>query len=317
MKQIHAKKNHRSHAFTLVELLVVIAIIGVLVALLLPAVQAAREAARRTQCVNNMKQIMLSMHNFHDTHLYLPPCSVTPHATAPVHDKWKIPRTGVYHGWAAFLLPYMEGSNLSNKYAWDQDWMAPANAPVVETHVKSYMCPSTPIMKRIDAFTDRGFTTKAACTDYGIMRGVSSNLNAVGLLDPGTAANLQGVMQPNEILRFAEIPDGLSNTFWLDEDAGRPTIYRTARKKLTGRQAGGSPFSHDNEHILHGYDKTGSSEPNPYAMNVRNGDEVYGFHAGGAVFGFGDGSVRFLSDSTDLKTIAKLITRAGGELVPN
>ncbi len=312
-----ANKPSCHRAFTLVELLVVIAIIGVLVALLLPAVQSAREAARRAQCINNMKQIMLSMHNFHDTHNYLPPSSVKPHASTPIHDMWKIPRTNVYHGWAAFLLPYMEGKNLSDKYVWNQDWMAPVNAPVVESHVKTYICPSTPNAKRTDDFTDRGFTTKAACSDYGIMNGVSADLGNVGLLDPGTAANREGVMQPNFIIRFAEIPDGLSNTFWLDEDAGRPTVYRTAKKKLAGRQEGGSPFSHNNEHILHGYDKSGTSQPNQYAINVRNGDEIYGFHPGGAVLGFGDGSVRFMSESTDLKTIAKMITRMGGETVPN
>src|SRR5437868_10402130 len=107
-----AISSSRRSGFTLVELLVVIAIIGVLVALLLPAVQSARESARRMQCTNNIRQIGLALHNFHDTNLTLPPGSITSGTTSNAHTKFNIP-TNVIHGWAVFIYPYMEQKALS------------------------------------------------------------------------------------------------------------------------------------------------------------------------------------------------------------
>jgi prepilin-type N-terminal cleavage/methylation domain-containing protein len=307
-----------SRGFTLVELLVVIAIIGVLVALLLPAVQSAREAARRMQCSNNMKQIMLAMHNFHDTYHVLPPGAVRPSTTAPVHDVFKIPRTGVNHSWAPFILPFMEQRPLFDKYKWDQDWASTPNRPVVETHLNTFICPSTPIPKRFEEFTTAGgLSAKASASDYGIINAVSAGgLNGLGLIDVGTNANPEGVMNVNVILRMGEVQDGLSNTFWLDEDAGRPGRYRTGRKKVSGTQNDASAFNDNNEHVLHGYDQTGSSTPEKYAMNVTNNNEIYGFHPAGTMAGFGDGSIRFLMESTDIRIIARQLTRNGGEVMP-
>lgn len=297
----------RPSGFTLVELLVVIAIIGVLVALLLPAVQSAREAARRMQCSNNMKQIMLSMHNFHDTYLVLPPGAVRPHTTAPVHDRFMIPRTGVNHGWGPFILPFMEQKPLYDQYKWDQDWASAANANVVQTHLATFICPSSPIQKRFE-------TPKASAADYAIFNGVSTGLNTLGLIDPGTNANFEGVMKVNEILRMAEIQDGTSNTFWVVETAGRPTRYRTGRTKVAGAQNDTSAFNDANEGILHGYDRTGTTTPERYAMNVTNNNEMFSFHPAGVMCGFGDGSIKLLLDSTDIRIIARQITRNGGEV---
>jgi prepilin-type N-terminal cleavage/methylation domain-containing protein len=298
-------------AFTLVELLVVIAIIGVLVALLLPAVQSAREAARRMQCSNNVKQIMLSMHHFHDTYLVLSPGAVRGGSLTPAHSKFNVP-ANIKHGWAPFILPFMEQKPLADRYRYDLDWTDAGNTQVVEVHLKVFICPSTPEQKRVD-------TAKSAASDYGILNGCDvTGLNPLGLLDPGTAAvSGHGVMKVNEMIRFAEITDGLSNTFWLDECAGRPKRYRRGLKLVSGLQSGNaSAYSDANEHIIHGATPTGSPQTGPFAINATNEDEMYAFHPAGAMAGFGDGSVRFLMETIDMKIAAAMVTRGGGESVP-
>src|SRR5262245_45671193 len=125
-------------AFTLIELLVVIAIIAILIALLVPAVQRVRESANRTQCLNNMKQIGLALHSFHDAYKFLPPGYVT--AAMP---KLNVPN-GVNHGWAVFILPYIEQKDLAAIYRFDKDWSDAVNAPVCAKIVKTFVCPSVP-----------------------------------------------------------------------------------------------------------------------------------------------------------------------------
>jgi prepilin-type N-terminal cleavage/methylation domain-containing protein len=306
-------RPHRT-GFTLVELLVVIAIIGVLVALLLPAVQAARESARRMQCSNNMKQIMLSMHHFHDAYLVLPPGAVRASTTAPVHDRFRIPRSGVTHGWAGFLLPFMEQKPLADKYRWDLDWKHADNIPVTEVQLKVFFCPSTPDGKRLDTQSP----IRAAASDYGIMNGINAGgLSSLGLIDLGTNGAPEGVMRVNELIRLAEIVDGTSNTFWLDECAGRPKKYRRGQKVVSGLQTSlnASAWSDANEHIIHGAVASGSPQTGPYAINATNEDEMYSFHPAGMLAGFGDGSIRFLQESIEMRVVAALVTRAGGEVV--
>ena len=305
----------RRTAFTLVELLVVIAIIGVLVALLLPAVQAARESARRMQCSNNVKQIMLSMHHFHDAHLVLPPGAVRQASPWGVHDKFNIPRTGnVEHGWEGFILPFMEQKPLADRYRWDLSWQDTTNHPVTEVHLKVFICPSTPDGKRLDTQSP----IKASASDYGILNGVrNTDLNPLGLIDAGTNGAPEGVMKVNELLRFAEITDGTSNTFWLDECAGRPKRYRRGLRVVAGLQSppNASAWSDNNEQLIHGANQSGSSQPGAYAINASNEDEMYSFHPNGIMAGFGDGSVRFLQESVEMRVVAALNTRAGGEVV--
>jgi hypothetical protein len=124
-------------------------------------------------------------------------------------------------------------------------------------------------------------------------------------------------MKVNEMIRFAEITDGLSNTFWLDECAGRPKRYRRGLKLVSGLQSGNaSAYSDANEHIIHGATPTGSPQTGPFAINATNEDEMYAFHPAGAMAGFGDGSVRFLMETIDMKIAAAMVTRGGGESVP-
>jgi prepilin-type N-terminal cleavage/methylation domain-containing protein len=308
-----ASFRRRRRGFTLVELLVVIAIIGVLVALLLPAVQAARESARRMQCSNNIRQIGLALHNFHDVNQALPPGGVATAAGPTIaHTKFSIP-TNVIHGWAAFIYPYMEQKSLSDQYHWDKNWHDATNQQVYSTYVNTLICPSTPIPKRIDT------KALAPCVsmDYGIMNGLNSpstTLYPLGLIDGNTNMAPQGVMAVNSAHRFAEITDGLSNTFWVCEDAGRPQLYRANHMKVgTSRASGASMIDRDNEFVLHGYNSTGTTTPGSCFMNCTNDNEVYSFHPAGAMLLMGDGAVKFASSTMQFRVFAAMISKQAGE----
>ena len=160
--------ERRRPAFTLVELLVVIAIIGILVALLLPAVQAAREAARRMQCSNNLKQIGLALHNFEGVHKFLPPGAVAGSTATDAHNAFRIP-TRVEHGWAIFLLPWLEQQGVYDLYDLRRDWRAPQNRTARETDLAVFKCPTTPDRDRVDSESYGGFgTVVSAVSDYGV-----------------------------------------------------------------------------------------------------------------------------------------------------
>lgn len=304
-------------AFTLVELLVVIAIIGVLVALLLPAVQSAREAARRTQCSNNLKQIGLGLHNFHDTFQHFPPGGVSGTTATEVHNKFKI-TLNTNHSWAIFLLPYVEQANVYELYKFTADFKAPLNKDARETVIKTLLCPSTPRSSPVQEVTYSGFgAVKVALTDYGVDNRINPALGPVGgpnLIDASSESAPDGVMRVNQLNRMADITDGTSNTFWIAENAGRPSLYRTGNKRVAGVTITGAGWTdRENEYITHGYSNDGVSSTGPCAINCTNNNEIYGFHAGGAMVIFGDGAIRFMSQSTSIRVVGALLTKGGGE----
>jgi len=302
------QRKSQPRAFTLIELLVVIAIIAILIALLVPAVQKVREAAARTQCINNLKQMGLAFHNFHDTYKFFPPGAVS--AAQP---KLGIP-SGVQHGLAVFLLPGLDQNPLYTRYRFDKDWRDPLNATLVATPLAVFRCPSAPQNPFDTSVTFNGVVVNAAVGDYGPNNAINtSQLAPLGLVD--NVGNSQGILVVNLLCRIGQITDGTSNTMLIAEDAGRPQLWRVG-KLVSGTVSGAAWAGRDSEYITHGFTIDGVTVPGPCAINCTNNNEIYSFHSGGANILFGDGTVRFLSTSVPMRTIGALITRAGGEVFP-
>jgi prepilin-type N-terminal cleavage/methylation domain-containing protein/prepilin-type processing-associated H-X9-DG protein len=300
---------------TLVEMLVVMAIIAVVIGLLLPAVQTAREVARRMHCANNLKQLGLALHNHHDIHGAFPPAFIN-------HGPYGTTGFGFTHGWSPFILPLIEQQQLYDRYCWDFPLYHPENQPVMTQHLKVFQCPSTPEKYRYMTFGPfQFFETNGACGDYTIALGVDAELALRGWVDP--VADYRGALMhtptpglaaaPSPPTRLANITDGTATTILLTEDAGRPRRWRAGQRGDDQALEGG-PWNHFKGGILlQGSTFDGSMKLERCALNCTNDGEVYAFHAGGASAVFADGSVRFLKASMDLRVMARLITRAGGE----
>src|SRR5262245_42555289 len=300
---------------TLIEILVVIAIIAVLISMLLPALQTARELARRTQCTNNLKQLGLALLTHHDTHGAFPPAFVNngPYGTTGY---------GFTHGWAPCLLPYIEREQLYARYNWDVPLYHPLNQEVEAQHLKIFQCPSTAEQNRYMTFGPfELFGTKGACGDYTIALGVDAELALRGWVDP--VADYRGALMhtptpglaptPSPPARLANITDGTSTTILLTEDAGRPRRW-LAGQKGDDQVLEGGPWNHFKGGILlQGSKFDGSMKLERCALNCTNDGEVYAFHATGANAAFAGGSVGFLKTGMDLRVMSRLITRAGGE----
>lgn len=302
-----------TRGFTLVELLVVIAIIGVLLAILLPAVQYAREAVRRIQCANNLKQIGIGVQTHHDALRVVPPAGVDGVVLTNVHNRFNIP-AGMEHGWFVFLLPYMEQQPLFDKYQLARDWRSAENQVVRETQLPLLSCPSTPNQGRLDKTFTGGRTIFAAISDYAPDTSISTRLKSPDLIDVLSDKSPLGMIRVNSLLNFSECSDGLSNTLIIAEDSGRPTRYRTKGKSVAGSCSGAGWTDRAAEFVTDGYTLDGTTNPGPYAINVTNDNEIYSFHPGGASVLFADGSVHFLPDTTDIRIVARLITVAANEI---
>jgi prepilin-type N-terminal cleavage/methylation domain-containing protein/prepilin-type processing-associated H-X9-DG protein len=294
------RMSQRRRGFTLIELLVVIAIIAVLIALLLPAVQSAREAARRIQCVNNLKQLGLAMHNYHDVNNSLPGVFVVGSANPYVA-----------------LLPFFEQTNVANSYNYTLTWKLPANSTVTALRVSSFVCPSDPVG---DEMGPAGFAT----SDYTVMRNAMNWDTAHAMLDYGTYG------------RFSAVTDGLSNTCMQYETAGRSHWYIHNIKDpctTTWDYYGTNPWGTDVEAWAGEGNggwwfpvvmtlPPGGAQPDVVwfagssVVNVSNWyGSPYSFHPGGSNVGLGDGSVRFIKESTSIQVLSSLSSRDGGEIV--
>jgi len=334
---------NRARGFTLIELLVVIAIIAILIALLLPAVQQAREAARRTQCKNNLKQIGLAIHNYHDVNLSFPPA-------------WLLGADLNSAPWGVQILPYLEQANLYNELdphipAYDQAagfGFGPPDAiqrelNAIRTPLQVYMCPSTAEQMLHDYdLTGAGFpiTWTPARIDYTPTTGVRAAFAAIAYRGDaggrrGGSMNAVGVdpadptKRSDSITRMKDITDGTSNTISVGERVGGSNIYDKSRKinptftaALGGTNGGAWSDLLNGENWIAGalFDGTPSPfAPNggPCPVNCSNyrGAGLYSFHVGGAQVLLCDGSARFISANIDAATFAGLITRGKGEVL--
>jgi prepilin-type N-terminal cleavage/methylation domain-containing protein len=284
----------RPYGFTLIELLVVIAIIAVLIGLLLPAVQKVREAAYRLRCANNIKQVVLALHNYHDANGGFPPGR-------------SVPATGVVQNWTALTLPYIEQGNLYKLYNFGVDWTDPANdSGNNQTHIKIFVCPSAPD-NRVGA-NNRGILDYPAINQVHRPNPFASNL-------PPSDPTYIGVLGDNVSRRMTDVIDGTSNTLIVAEDAGRNQHWIMG--KVQGTLAEDGAWANPGGAIIvSGINPATLAIPGPKAINGTNSQNVYAFHPGVAGGGFADGSVRFLKDSTSINVLIALTTRAFGEVIP-
>lgn len=338
-----ARRKRSVRGFTLIELLVVIAIIAVLIALLLPAVQQAREAARRTQCKNNLKQMGLALHNYESSHGAFPPARID----------LKPPAVPVaYAGsWTTMCLPYLDQTPVYMVYNFNLSWANPANLPATSTKLNAFVCPSTPGGAITPTGNNAGYPWPAGGygeMDYGSMNSVrpayylSNGLptprvsNATNTATPATPSKYEwdGGLKKGAATRISEYTDGMSNTIMLVEDAARPRIF--VRGKPTGATTKDGWGWADTEtgYSMDGADNTGAvgkadcviatgvctlttpvSPARSSAVNMINDSEMYSFHTGGSQVLMCDGSVRFITENISAATLAALATRGEGEIV--
>jgi len=324
----------RQLGFTLIELLVVIAIIGILMGLLLPAVQAAREAARRMSCSNNVRQMGIALHNYHDTFRRIPPSSI--HRTDATSDSWSV---------QARLLPFIEQGNLQNLIDWSRPYSQQGS--VAKTRVPVYICPSEVNDQiRLDPQpSDPNFAHYPL--NYG------ANMGEWFVYSPTNRTTGTGIFLVNGRNTFASVLDGLSNTLAISElkawtpylrDSGSPsTLGNSAPTDPVTLSALGGSFKTNSGHTewvdgrIHQTGFTTTFAPNtkiPHTVSgqlydidfnsSREGKSITNttyaavtsrsYHTGGVQVGFADGSVRFLSQTISLATWRAIGSTAGGEI---
>ncbi|PQO25091.1 prepilin-type cleavage/methylation domain-containing protein [Blastopirellula marina] len=287
--------------FTLVELLVVIAIIGVLIALLLPAVQQAREAARRMQCTNNLKQLALGTHNYHDTLGVFPSGWIRQTVGGPNYQN------NNFWGWGALLLPYIEQNNIADRIDFGWEWvnnssLGNPNAGLSTTPINAYVCPSD-ITGPLNGKENNNGTSNYIGS-YG-----NKGLNTSSFV---TNAH-QGIFTRDSHVGLRDITDGTSNTILFGE--------------RTGKTVGSSDFKaglwvgpRSNESGSYTCIGRGPDSATNYTNGINSTNTwglAHSLHPGGANFALCDGSVRFYAETINLVVYQYLIQRDDGQVIPS
>ncbi len=292
-------RARKVRGFTLVELLVVITIIGILISLLLPAVQAAREAARRMSCTNNLKQIGLGLHLYHDAFKCLPAGWRAYNTTTKLPNPLGEPGWG----WAACILPFLEQENVvKTMIHYDKSIAATENADACAFRLAVFRCPSDTGDATFDWTPDEAGGAAIPKLSTANFIGVfgTEDIHKCGEVGDGRQCTSNGIFFHNSGIRFADIRDGLSQTFLAGErtsDLG----YSTWVGAPSGDEC--SPG------LILG---TASYPPNSKADDAHNFSSN---HSSGANFLLSDGSVRLVSESIETTAYHALCTRAGGEAI--
>ena len=273
---LRSARSRARRGFTLIELLVVIAIIAILIALLLPAVQQAREAARRTTCKDNMHNIGIALHNYHETHSTFPPGNVQTRSFG-----W---------GWSAFILPFMEQTPMYSRLGVGTRRMSTTANSLTQTAIAIYHCP-----------TDTGENIVLARNRHGKMnyRGVWGVSNNGG----SQSNNGNGSLYANSSVRFRDITDGSANTIMVGECRADPPYTGAIWAGVFRNGAFGSQ-----------YYSVPTSAFSSFKINGTGRFSFSSRHTGGAHFLLGDGKVRFISENINNRTYSALATRGGNEV---
>lgn len=303
----------RRRGFTLIELLVVIAIIAVLIALLLPAVQQAREAARRTQCKNNLKQIGLALHNYESTTTVFPPSSTS----GLTKGVWGYPGSGPsdpnihLHSFASLILPYVDQASLYGTIDYSVSSLAPANRTAAAKVLAFYRCPS---YSGQSMSTDPLYTAGSLNNPNFVIRNYVA-MGAKTVLGLAGAVPADGVMFPGSKTGFRDLTDGSSNTVVIAE-----TREQSASVWIDGTSASvAARWTNLASPTFAGTSNSINYKPYfPGGVFPNSIGQLYGpssQHTGGAHHLMCDGAVRFISQNLDVVVYDALVSRNGGEVV--